>query len=276
MESYETLIATLGLTMGASWASGINLYAVLLVLGIGGSTGNIDLPPDLQTLSDPMVMAAAGFMYFVEFFVDKTPGVDTGWDTLHTFIRIPAGAMLAAGAVGDVSPVMEIAAGIMGGGLSATSHATKAGSRALINTSPEPFSNWGASISEDLLVFAGLWTALNHPLVFIALLVVFIILAIWLLPKIWRVLKAIILKIGSWLGMVDKDAADLAREESRAPLQNSGDPSPEIVRTDMTTNASASTTDQIQQLQALQVLKDAGSLTESEFLETKRKILGAN
>lgn len=276
MESYETLIATLGLTMGASWASGINLYAVLLVLGIGGSTGNIDLPPDLQTLSDPMVMAAAGFMYFVEFFVDKTPGVDTGWDTLHTFIRIPAGAMLAAGAVGDVSPVMEIAAGIMGGGLSATSHATKAGSRALINTSPEPFSNWGASISEDLLVFAGLWTALNHPLVFIALLVVFIILAIWLLPKIWRVLKAIILKIGSWLGMVDKDAADLAREESRAPLQNSGDPSPEIVRTDITTNASASTTDQIQQLQALQVLKDAGSLTESEFLETKRKILGAN
>ena len=96
MESYEALIGTLALTMGASWASGINLYAALLVLGIGGSTGNIDLPPDLQVLQDPMVIGAAGLMYFVEFFVDKTPGVDTGWDALHTFVRIPAGAMLAS------------------------------------------------------------------------------------------------------------------------------------------------------------------------------------
>ncbi|MGH1373819.1 MAG: DUF4126 family protein [Cellvibrionaceae bacterium] len=278
MESYEALIATLGLTMGASWASGINLYAVLLVLGIGGSTGNIDLPPDLQTLSDPMVMAAAGFMYFVEFFVDKTPGVDTGWDTLHTFIRIPAGAMLAAGAVGDVSPVMEIAAGIMGGGLSATSHATKAGSRALINTSPEPFTNWGASISEDIMVFAGLWTALNHPMVFIALLVVFIIIAIWLLPKIWRVLKAIILKIGSWLGMVDKSSVEEAQAESRSQSQTPQSVSPETPTSSATAGASTSKTssDQIQQLQALQVLKDAGSLTEAEFLETKKKILGTS
>lgn len=278
MESYETLIATLGLTMGASWASGINLYAVLLVLGIGGSTGNIDLPPDLQTLSDPMVMAAAGFMYFVEFFVDKTPGVDTGWDTLHTFIRIPAGAMLAAGAVGDVSPVMEIAAGIMGGGLSATSHATKAGSRALINTSPEPFTNWGASISEDILVFAGLWTALNHPVVFIVLLIVFMIMAIWLLPKIWRVLKAIVLKIGSWLGMVDKSTAEKAQEESRRQSQTPQGTPRTSSKAEATTKASATQTsnDQIQQLQALQVLKDAGSLTESEFLDTKKKILGVS
>ncbi len=278
MESYEALIATLGLTMGASWASGINLYAVLLVLGIGGSTGNIDLPPDLQTLSDPMVMAAAGFMYFVEFFVDKTPGVDTAWDTLHTFIRIPAGAMLAAGAVGDVTPVMEIAAGIMGGGLSATSHATKAGSRALINTSPEPFTNWGASISEDVMVFVGLWTALNHPIVFIALLVVFIIIAIWLLPKIWRVLKAIILKIGSWLGMVDKQTAEKAQAESRPQAQTPQGvaPGPSTSGAKDTTSTTQTTSDQIQQLQALQVLKDAGSLTETEFIDTKKKILGAS
>ncbi len=278
MESYEALIATLGLTMGASWASGINLYAVLLVLGIGGSTGNIDLPPDLQTLSDPMVMAAAGFMYFVEFFVDKTPGVDTAWDTLHTFIRIPAGAMLAAGAVGDVTPVMEIAAGIMGGGLSATSHATKAGSRALINTSPEPFTNWGASISEDVMVFVGLWTALNHPIVFIALLVVFIIIAIWLLPKIWRVLKAIILKIGSWLGMVDKQTAEKAQTESRPQAQTPQGvaPGPSTSGAKDTTSTTQTTSDQIQQLQALQVLKDAGSLTETEFIDTKKKILGAS
>ena len=267
MESYEALLATLGLTLGASWASGINLYAVLLVLGIGGSTGNIDLPPDLQVLADPMVIGAAGLMYFVEFFVDKTPGVDTGWDTLHTFVRIPAGAMLAAGAVGDVTPALEIAAGIMGGSLAATSHATKAGTRALINTSPEPFTNWGASISEDVMVFAGLWAALNHPMIFIGLLIGFVILTIWLLPKIWRVLKAIILKIGSWLGMVDKDTAEQAARESKENRAGG--------ETSTAAGGSSATEDQLQQLQALQVLKEAGSLTEAEFLETKRKILGS-
>ncbi len=271
MESYEALLATLGLTLGASWASGINLYAVLLVLGIGGSTGNIDLPPDLQVLGDPMIIGAAGLMYFVEFFVDKTPGVDTGWDTLHTFIRIPAGAMLAAGAVGDVTPALEIAAGIMGGSLSATSHATKAGSRALINTSPEPFSNWGASISEDVVVFAGLWTALNHPIVFLVLLFGFVVMAIWLLPKIWRVLKAIILKIGSWLGLVDKATAEqAAMERDSSVSQTAQDESPPTQAQD------SNSAEQIQQLQALQVLKEAGSLTESEFLETKKKILGSH
>ena len=189
MEAYESIIATLALTMGASWASGINLYAVLLMLGLGGATGHVDLPPDLQVLENPLVIAAAGLMYCVEFFADKIPGVDSGWDTIHTFIRIPAGAMLAAGAVGDVAPVMELAAAIVGGGLATTSHATKAGSRLLINTSPEPVTNWGASIFEDVLVIGGLWTALNHPVLFIVLLLIFIALAIWMLPKIWRLLK---------------------------------------------------------------------------------------
>jgi hypothetical protein len=204
MESYEALLATLALTMGASWASGINLYAALLVLGMGGASGNIDLPPNLEVLQDPMVMMAAGFMYFVEFFVDKTPGADTAWDTLHTFIRIPAGAMLAAGAVGDVTPALEIAAGIMGGTLSASSHATKAGTRLLINTSPEPFSNWTASIAEDLLVLGGLWAALSHPALFLILLFVFVALVIYLLPKIWRLVKTIVRKIGEFVGVVDK------------------------------------------------------------------------
>jgi len=204
MESYETLLATLALTMGVSWASGINLYAALLVLGLGGASGNIDLPPDLEVLQSPLVMLAAGLMYFVEFFVDKTPGADTAWDTLHTFIRIPAGAILAAGTVGDVTPALAIAAGIMGGSLSATSHATKAGTRLLINTSPEPFSNWTASVSEDLLVVGGLWAALNHPILFLALLVVFVALVIYLLPKIWRLVKTIVVKIGEFVGLVDK------------------------------------------------------------------------
>lgn len=198
METYQTLLATIALAMGASWASGVNLYACLLVLGIGGATGNIQLPESLLILQEPIVIAAAGFMYLTEFVVDKTPGADTGWDGLHTFIRIPAGAILAANAVGDVTPAWEIAAGILGGSLAATSHATKAGSRALINTSPEPFTNWGASLLEDVLVLAGLWTALNHPVVFLVLMILFIALAIWLLPKIWRLLKSIAIKIKSF------------------------------------------------------------------------------
>ncbi|MDG1773884.1 MAG: DUF4126 domain-containing protein [Oceanicoccus sp.] len=204
METYETLLATLALTMGASWASGINLYAALLVLGIGGATGNIDLPAELQILQDPMVVGAAGIMYAVEFFADKTPGVDTGWDTIHTFIRIPAGALLAAGAVGEVSPAMEIAAGIMGGSLAATSHFTKAGTRLLINTSPEPVSNWAASFSEDILVIGGLWAALNHPVLFLILLLVFIAVVIWLMPKVWGLLKAVVNKVGMFLGLIEK------------------------------------------------------------------------
>ncbi|MAR91563.1 MAG: DUF4126 family protein [Pseudomonadota bacterium] len=204
MEEYQTLINTIALTMGLGWASGINLYAALLVLGIGGSTGNIALPPDLQVLQDPLVIMAAGAMYAVEFFADKTPGVDSGWDTLHTFVRIPAGAMLAAGAVGDVTPALEIAAGIMGGGMSAASHATKAGTRVLINTSPEPVTNWVASFSEDLLVIGGLWAALHYPVVFLIGLVLFIGLVIWLLPKIFRAIKLILTKLGQWLGLVPR------------------------------------------------------------------------
>lgn len=204
MENYEALLATLALTMGASWASGINLYAALVVLGLGGATGNIDLPPDLQVLQDPLVIGAAGLMYAVEFFADKTPGVDSAWDSLHTFVRIPAGALLAAGAVGDVTPAIEISAGILGGGLAATSHAAKSGTRLLINTSPEPFSNWGASLSEDLLVFTGLWTALNFPLVFLALLIVFLLFVAWLMPRIWGLLKGLFKRIGALLGRSDK------------------------------------------------------------------------
>ena len=261
MESYEALLGTLALTMGASWASGINLYAVLLVLGIGGSTGNIALPTELQVLTDPMVIGAAGLMYFVEFFIDKTPGVDTAWDTLHTFIRIPAGAMLAAGAVGDVTPALAIAAGVMGGSLSAVSHATKAGSRALINTSPEPFSNWGASITEDLVVLGGLWTALSHPLIFLCLLLLFLIFAVWMLPKIWRLLKTVVIKIGSFLGLIN-------------PEEKSSEAPPE---TDIKTTPNASkeqTSSKEEQLQALETLKHSGCMTDEEFTLNRQKILG--
>lgn len=198
METYEGIITTLALTAGVGWASGINLYALICVLGIAASTGNMVLPAELQVLQDPMVIAAAGFMYMVEFVADKTPGVDSGWDGIHTFIRIPAGAMLAAGAVGDVSPAMEVAAGILGGSMAGASHFTKASTRLLINTSPEPVSNWTASIAEDLLVLSGIWAMLNHPLIFLCFMVFFIALAIWMLPKIIRALKAVFSRIRSW------------------------------------------------------------------------------
>ncbi len=191
METLDQIVSTLSLAMGAAWGCGINLYATILALGLMGITGNIVLPQTLHILMDPLVMWSAGLMYCVEFFADKVPGVDTGWDTLHTFIRIPAGVVLAAGAVGELSPAVALAAAIVGGGMAAGSHATKAGSRVIINTSPEPFTNWTASLVEDIAVIAGIWTALHHPWVFLACLALFILIMIWLLPKIWKGIKRI-------------------------------------------------------------------------------------
>lgn len=200
MESLDQLSGVIALSMGLAWASGINLYAALLTLGVLAHTGNIALPEPLQIVSDPLVMGAAGVMYFIEFFADKIPGVDTGWDALQSFIRIPGGAILAAAAVGELSPAAEIAAALMGGGLAAATHATKAGSRVMINTSPEPVSNWSASLTEDVAVIGGVWAALNHPLIFLGLLLLFVVLMIWLLPKLWRGIKAVLGKLAALFG----------------------------------------------------------------------------
>lgn len=217
MNGYETLIATLALTMGSSWASGINLYAALLILGLGGVTGNIALPSELVVLENPFVIGAAAVMYLIQFFADKIPGMDNIWDAAHTFVRIPAGAMLAAGAVGDVSPALEIAAGILGGGTAATSHATKTGTRLMINTSPEPVTNWTASISEDLVVIAGLWTALHYPILFIILFIGFIGLAIWLLPKLWTLIRGLLMKMARFLKITSSPVStgDSARQKEK-------------------------------------------------------------
>lgn len=182
----DPIIQTIALTMGVAWASGINLYAAILVLGVMGSTGNIALPPDLMVLTDPLIIVAAGIMYTVEFFADKIPGVDNGWDTVHTFIRIPMGALLAAAAVGDVNPSTVITTAILGGSMTASTHAAKAGTRMLINTSPEPFTNWFASLGEDIAVIGGIWTALHYPLLFVIFLIFFMILLFFFLPKIWK------------------------------------------------------------------------------------------
>lgn len=191
MEAYNEIIAVIALAMGASWASGINLYATILTLGIASSTGAMELPENLQILSNPLVIGSAGLMYLVEFFADKIPGVDNLWDSIHTFIRIPAGALIAGGAVGDANLALEVSAAILGGGMAAATHATKAGSRVMINTSPEPVSNWTASIAEDIAVFTGLWAALNHPYVFVGFMVIFILLLVWLLPKIFMGIKKV-------------------------------------------------------------------------------------
>ena len=181
---------TAGIALAAgAWASGINVYAVILVLGLMGSIGYMSLPPDLEIMMHPLIIAAAGLMYCVEFFADKMPGVDTGWDTIHTFIRIPAGAVVAAATLGEMEPAVQIAAFIVGGGLAASSHAVKAGTRVLLNASPEPITNWTASVTEDLVVVSGLWVALNHPSIFLIALTLIVGLTLWLLPKLWHAIK---------------------------------------------------------------------------------------
>jgi hypothetical protein len=180
------LLQSVALAGGLAWGSGMRLYAVLFTAGLMSRLGYLHLPEALHILEHPLVMGAAGLMLAIEFFADKFPAVDSLWDMVHTFIRIPAGAVLAALAMGDHDPAVMVAAGLLGGTLAAGTHVAKAGSRALINTSPEPFSNVTASFSEDVLVSGGLFAAIFHPAIFLALLVVFIVALIWLLPKIFR------------------------------------------------------------------------------------------
>ncbi len=218
MDQLQHITNTLALSMGSAWASGINLYATLMTIGIMGATGNLTLPPDLQILTNPLIIGAATLMFIVEFVADKMPGVDTGWDAIHTFIRIPAGALLAAGAVGDANPAMMVAAGIVGGSIAGSSHALKSGTRVMINTSPEPFSNWLLSLSEDISVIGGIWLALHNPLLFLALLLVFILLMIWLLPKLWKFIKTVFQSIGRLFGGKDiSPAGDKEETKSQIP-----------------------------------------------------------
>lgn len=189
-------ISLMTIGLGAAWASGLNLYATVFILGALQYFGFVELPADLQVLAEPAVLFVAGFLYCVEFVVDKVPGLDSIWDVIHTFIRIPAGALMAAGAVGGLaaglSPEMlTIAALVTGGALSGVSHITKTGVRAMANTSPEPISNWLLSVLEDFLVLVGTLMAAFKPVVFIVLLCVFVLLAIWLLPKVGRGLQSI-------------------------------------------------------------------------------------
>ncbi len=174
-----------------AWGSGLRAYAVVFAVGLAGALGWMELPAHLRVLEHPLVLGASGFMTCVEFFADKLPWLDSLWDAVHGFIRVPAGAALAAAVFGDAGAAAAIAAALLGGTLSAGVHLAKAGTRAAINTSPEPFSNWSASLAEDAVVPFGLWLAVAHPLAFFALLAVFVIGAALVLRLLWRGLARI-------------------------------------------------------------------------------------
>jgi hypothetical protein len=179
------------------FASGIRLYAVLLVVGLVGHAGWVELPGGLQVLQHPWVLGAAGLMFAVEFFADKLPAVDSLWDALHTFIRIPAGAALAAGVFGFGAgdPVWTTMAALLGGSLAATSHLTKTGTRAAVNTSPEPFSNLLVSTAEDVLVGGLLALVLAYPLVAFGIVLLLVLVALWLLPKLLRFVARVLRRL---------------------------------------------------------------------------------
>lgn len=183
------LIQQLALAGGLAWGSGIRLYAVLFITGGLARLGYLQLPQSLGLLSHDWVLVASGLMLVVEFVADKVPWFDSAWDAVHTFIRVPAGALLAVGAMGSMDPALQMVAAIVGGAIASGSHLGKAGTRALLNTSPEPVSNWSASAAEDLAVPLGLVAAFKFPLVFLGLLVVFLALVAWTIPKLWRALR---------------------------------------------------------------------------------------
>lgn len=189
------LISNLALAGGLSWASGIRLYATVFIVGVLSKFSYIQLPDTLEILSNPYVIGASGLLMTIEFLADKIPYIDSAWDAFQTFIRIPAGALLAMGAINTSDPMIATIAALLGGSLTGMTHATKAGSRALINTSPEPVTNIAASFGEEGLLLGGGWLALMHPAVFIGVLFGFVLLMFWLLPKVWRGVKMVLAKL---------------------------------------------------------------------------------
>lgn len=188
----------LALAAALGWASGVRLYAAVFLAGLAGYMGWVDLPQGLKVLEHPGLLAASGFMCFVEFFADKIPLVDSLWDTVHTLIRIPAGAALAAGALGADSQAMAWIGALLGGGLAATSHTAKMTTRAAVNTSPEPFSNVGVSLLEDGFVVFMLWLSATHPVIFAIALVVTLVIAVVLMVVLVKFLRIALRRLGEF------------------------------------------------------------------------------
>lgn len=187
--------ALLALAAVLGWASGVRLYAVVFLTGLSGLMGWVPLPAGLQVLQHPALLTASCFMLFVEFFADKVPGLDSLWDLLHSVVRVPAGAALAAAVFGADNTVMALVAGLLGGSLSATALATKMTTRAAVNTSPEPFSNGLVSLFEDGLVLLLMWLALHHPVVFAVAMVVTLAASVALMVVLFRFLRAVLRRV---------------------------------------------------------------------------------
>jgi Domain of unknown function (DUF4126) len=187
-------ISNIALASGLSWASGLRLYATVFIVGMLGKFGYVPLPEGLSILTHTVVIGVAGVLCIVEFLVDKFPYVDSLWDSMHTFIRIPAGALLAMGAINSADPKIATLVALLGGSLAGATHFTKAGSRALVNASPEPMSNIAASFGEEGLWLTGGWLALTHPAVFIGCLLGFILLMLWFIPKLWSGIKLVFVR----------------------------------------------------------------------------------
>jgi len=187
------VLATLGLLLGASWATGISLYAAVFVLGISHRLGWIALPGSLDSLATLPIVVTAGGLYLLEFVADKVPGLDSLWDTVHAFIRPLGGAALAYLAVGggDASPTFQVMAALLGGTVALSAHVTKATSRLLINTSPEPISNWVASLVGDGLVLGVIWLAVLHPLAALVVVLSLIAVSLWLLQRLFRLVQSL-------------------------------------------------------------------------------------
>ena len=179
----------LSLALGSAWTSGINLYATVTVLGLLQRFGATKLPGGLEVLDNWWIIGIAGFLYLVEFVADKVPYVDSVWDVIHTFIRVPAGAIVAYAATNNLDPTVSVVAGLLGGGLAFSSHGTKAALRATANLSPEPASNWALSFIEDGIAIIGSFLAVFAPAVIAVVLVVFLIIFFWLMPKFLRAVR---------------------------------------------------------------------------------------
>jgi hypothetical protein len=186
-----SFIETLALAMGSSWVSGINLYAGVATLGLLGRFAHLNLPGDLNIVTNWWVIGIAGALYVVEFFADKVPLLDSAWDALHTFIRVPAGAVLAAAAFGDFDKAVQVVAFLIGGGVALSSHGTKAATRAALNTSPEPVSNVTASLAEDVVAVGSITLAPFYPIIVIAIVIIAIAVSVILVPRIVRYLRSV-------------------------------------------------------------------------------------
>jgi len=184
------VLTTLGRTMGFSFAAGLNLYATVAILGLASRFDWVALPPQFKVFDNDVVIAAAIVMYVIEFFADKIPWVDSIWDAVHTVIRPIGGALIAVATLGHASPTIQGLAALLGGSLAASSHFTKAGTRAVANASPEPFTNWILSLTEDAFVVGLGFIALKYPavaaIVVLTCLVLMVIFAAWIVRAVRR------------------------------------------------------------------------------------------